>query len=144
MCFSGSTYRALIWVYGANLVYLASQEKGRAVLLKLCRNVSKRHLTCSCIRSLSCVIFSVSSGWLVMYSLSKKACKRRKKAKSNLWSSTVALHHPKTPNLTEMNIFSPFYTYFIHTDSEIMRTDDKLLCFVIKYMFCTFVYKRKL
>lgn len=24
-----------------------------------------------------------------------------------------------------------------------MRTDDKLLCFVIKYMFCTFVYKRK-
>lgn len=123
------------------MVYLASQEKGRAVLLKLCRNVSKRHLTCSCIRSLSCVIFSVSSGWLVMYSLSKKACKRRKKAKSNLWSSTVALHQPKTPNLIEMNIFSPFYTYFIRTDSE--RLCARMTnCFVIKYMFCTFVYKR--
>lgn len=29
--------------------------------------------TCSCIRSLSWVIFSVSSGWLLMYSLSKNA-----------------------------------------------------------------------
>lgn len=39
----------------------------------------KQRITCSCIRSLSCVIFSVSSGWLVMYSLSKKAWWCRKK-----------------------------------------------------------------